>query len=243
MPPPSPPPPDPPDVAGGGAAAPGPEGDFERLRRSAAPRLPLPDGPDGPEGGGAASGAPPPPGPPPPPPAPGEPPRGENEKDAATEKGRARRGFLFKGRKPPFAPPPAAPSVPRLEQDVVPAERDDPEVIRDSTTHYFSVRLPAGQEPGCAWVGWVTPGFHQHEASFELGRVRSVTVTVGDSQGHVHHSIKHSNCYMVWGGGSSAAASRGRVSHSDLVIGCLVDLATGLLTFTANGKEVDTFFQ
>ncbi|XP_057279143.1 ryanodine receptor 1-like, partial [Pezoporus wallicus] len=47
---------------------------------------------------------------------------------------------------------------------------------------------------------------------------------------------------MVWGGEFSSS-QQGRVSHSDLVIGCLVDLATGLLTFTANGKEVDTFFQ
>ena len=36
---------------------------------------------------------------------------------------------------------------------------------------------------------------------------------------------------------------QGRVSHTDLVIGCLVDLATGLMTFTANGKESNTFFQ
>lgn len=27
------------------------------------------------------------------------------------------------------------------------------------------------------------------------------------------------------------------------MVGCLVDLATGLMTFTANGKEINTFFQ
>lgn len=42
--------------------------------------------------------------------------------------------FLFKGRKTPFAPPPAVPTVPRLEEDVVPDERDDPEVIMNTTT-------------------------------------------------------------------------------------------------------------
>lgn len=56
-------------------------------------------------------------------------------------------------------------------------------------------------------------------------------------------SIKRSNCYMVWGGEFAAPTQQARVSHTDLVIGCLVDLATGLMTFTANGKEINTFFQ
>ncbi|TRZ10478.1 hypothetical protein HGM15179_016619, partial [Zosterops borbonicus] len=122
-------------------------------------------------------------------------------------------------------------------------QRDDPEVIMNTTTYYYSVRLFAGQEPGSAWVGWVTPHFHQHDPEFELGRVRSVTVTMGDDRGNVHDSIKRSNCYMVWGGEFAAPTQQARVSHTDLVIGCLVDLATGLMTFTANGKEINTFFQ
>lgn len=48
---------------------------------------------------------------------------------------------------------------------------------------------------------------------------------------------------MVWGGDFVSPGQQGRISHTDLVIGCLVDLATGLMTFTANGKESNTFFQ
>ncbi|XP_041269603.1 ryanodine receptor 1-like [Onychostruthus taczanowskii] len=48
---------------------------------------------------------------------------------------------------------------------------------------------------------------------------------------------------MVWGGEFATPTQQARVSHTDLVIGCLVDLATGLMTFTANGKEINTFFQ
>lgn len=48
---------------------------------------------------------------------------------------------------------------------------------------------------------------------------------------------------MVWGGEFASNTQQARVSHTDLVIGCLVDLATGLMTFTANGKEINTFFQ
>lgn len=355
--------------------------------------------------------------------------------------------FLFKARKTPFTPPPAVPTVPRLEEDVVPDERDDPEVIMNTTTvggwvapprslywclrpsfwhpdphlsillspswqpvvpvpvvsipashlhpclpslspvpaslspilvphscppplhpcphprglhpcnpslypcppfpwslspipipvsipaslslipipvpsphgpprplcpqYYYSVRIFAGQEPSSVWVGWVTPDFHQHDPTFDLSRVRTVTVTMGDDKGNVHDryhgsrgggdigdpmggvdeeedpqteipklaspggdgegvqdwgggplrgqwgrlappaqlpfsslpSIKRSNCYMVWGGEFASNTQQARVSHTDLVIGCLVDLATGLMTFTANGKEINTFFQ
>lgn len=47
---------------------------------------------------------------------------------------------------------------------------------------------------------------------------------------------------MVWGG-DLISGSQQRFSQEDLVVGCLVDLATGLMTFTANGKEINTFYQ
>ena len=55
-------------------------------------------------------------------------------------------------------------------------------------------------------------------------------------------SMKHSNCYMVWGG-DLESNHQTRFSQEDMVIGCLVDLATGLMTFAANGKEINTFYQ
>lgn len=54
--------------------------------------------------------------------------------------------------------------------------------------------------------------------------------------------MKRSNCYMVWGGEFSGSQQT-RITQEDFVIGCLVDLDTGLMTFTANGKEVNTFYQ
>lgn len=47
---------------------------------------------------------------------------------------------------------------------------------------------------------------------------------------------------MVWGG-EFGSNTQQRFSQEDLVIGCLVDLATGLMNFTANGKEINTFYQ
>lgn len=45
---------------------------------------------------------------------------------------------------------------------------------------------------------------------------------------------------MVWGGESSSP-TQGR--NNGLEIGCLVDTTNGLLTFTANGKELSTYYQ
>lgn len=74
--------------------------------------------------------------------------------------------------------------------------------------------------------------------SGSVGRMRMCAITTP-----VFSSLKCSNCYMVWGGDFVSSGQQGRISHTDLVIGCLVDLATGLMTFTANGKESNTFFQ
>uniref|UniRef100_A0A674CVY4 Ryanodine receptor 1 n=1 Tax=Salmo trutta TaxID=8032 RepID=A0A674CVY4_SALTR len=108
--------------------------------------------------------------------------------------------------------------------------------------YYYSVRVIAGQEPSGVWVGWITPDYHQYDLHFDLSKVRNVTVTVGDDKGNIHDSMKRSNCYMVWGGEFSSSQQT-RVSQEDFVIGCLIDLDTGLMTFTANGKEINTFYQ
>uniref|UniRef100_W5KMZ7 Ryanodine receptor 1 n=1 Tax=Astyanax mexicanus TaxID=7994 RepID=W5KMZ7_ASTMX len=167
---------------------------------------------------------------------------GENEKDTTTEKSK-KKGFFSKAKKAAFiAPSPVVPTVPRLVEDVVPDDRDDVEIISSTTTYYYSVRVFAGQEPSGVWVGWVTPDYHQYDLHFDLSKVRNVTVTVGDDKGNIHESMKRSNCYMVWGGEFSSSQQT-RISQEDFVIGCLVDLDTGLMTFAANGKEVNTFYQ
>ncbi|XP_052001465.1 LOW QUALITY PROTEIN: ryanodine receptor 3 [Xyrauchen texanus] len=111
------------------------------------------------------------------------------------------------------------------------------------TTYYYSVRVFAGQDPSCVWVGWVTPDYHYYSNHFNLGKNRTVTVTLGDERGRVHESVKRSNCYMVWGGDVTSTAHSTSRSNVDLEIGCLIDLATGLLAFTVNGKELSSSYQ
>uniref|UniRef100_A0A663MJ76 Ryanodine receptor 3 n=1 Tax=Athene cunicularia TaxID=194338 RepID=A0A663MJ76_ATHCN len=108
---------------------------------------------------------------------------------------------------------------------------------------FYSLRIFAGQDPSSVWVGWVTPDYHFYSENFDLNKNCTVTVTLGDERGRVHESVKRSNCYMVWGGDIIANSQRSGRSNVDLEIGCFVDLATGMLSFTANGKELGTCYQ
>lgn len=64
--------------------------------------------------------------------------------------------------------------------------------------YYYSVRIFPGQEPANVWVGWITSDFHQYDTSFDLERVRTVTVTLGDEKGKVHERLVtiYLKCYI-----------------------------------------------
>ncbi|KAK7820066.1 hypothetical protein U0070_022598 [Myodes glareolus] len=146
--------------------------------------------------------------------------------------------FLLRRTKPDYSTSHSA----RLTEDVLADDRDDYEYLMQTSTYYYSVRIFPGQEPANVWVGWITSDFHQYDTGFDLDRVRTVTVTLGDEKGKVHESIKRSNCYMVCAG-ESMSPGQGRNNSSGLEIGCVVDAASGLLTFIANGKELSTYYQ
>lgn len=55
-----------------------------------------------------------------------------------------------------------------------------------SSQYYHAVRVFAGQDPASVWVGWVTPDYHYYSKNFNLGKTRTVTVTLGDERGRVH---------------------------------------------------------
>uniref|UniRef100_A0A3Q3KQK1 Ryanodine receptor 3 n=1 Tax=Mastacembelus armatus TaxID=205130 RepID=A0A3Q3KQK1_9TELE len=112
----------------------------------------------------------------------------------------------------------------------------------DINTYCHSVRVFAGQDPASVWIGWVTPDYHYYSKNFSLVSTRTVTVTLGDERGRVHESVQRSNCYMVCGADAIGPSVSGH-SSSDLEIGCLIDLATGIVSFTANGKELPTTYQ
>ncbi|ETE69863.1 Ryanodine receptor 3, partial [Ophiophagus hannah] len=121
--------------------------------------------------------------------------------------------------------------------------KQNQEIPIHATTYYYSVKIFAGQDPSSVWIGWVTPDYHFYSEHFDLNKNCTVTVTLGDERGRVHESVKRSNCYLVWGGESFVNSQRSNRGNVDLEIGCLVELAAGMLSFTANGKELGTFYQ
>ncbi|KAM6311510.1 ryanodine receptor 3 [Aegotheles albertisi] len=133
--------------------------------------------------------------------------------------------------------------VENASSDVFQRRKHNQEIAAPSTTYFYSLRIFAGQDPSSVWVGWVTPDYHFYSENFDLNKNCTVTVTLGDERGRVHESVKRSNCYMVWGGDVIANSQRSGRSNVDLEIGCFVDLATGMLSFTANGKELGTYYQ
>ena len=55
------------------------------------------------------------------------------------------------------------------------------------------------------------------------------------------HSVKRCNCYMLCAGEATGLSQSRR--STGLEIGCLIDTATGLLTFTSSGVEMAAFYQ
>ncbi|EDL27848.1 mCG131207 [Mus musculus] len=133
---------------------------------------------------------------------------------------------------------------PCLDSEAFQKRKQMQEILSHTTTQcYYAIRIFAGQDPSCVWVGWVTPDYHLYSEKFDLNKNCTVTVTLGDERGRVHESVKRSNCYMVWGGDIVASSQRSSRSNVDLEIGCLLDLAMGMLSFSANGKELGTCYQ
>ncbi|KAL3874970.1 hypothetical protein ACJMK2_037916, partial [Sinanodonta woodiana] len=115
--------------------------------------------------------------------------------------------------------------------------------------YYYSVRIFPGQDPSQVFVGWVTSGFHFMESSFDMKKVRYVVVSTLDMDYKIKQSVSRKNCYMVSAGdlqqrygGTGQDVSSKRTSPG-LVIGCSIDVSTGMLSFSVNGKEVANKFQ
>ncbi|XP_044070697.1 ryanodine receptor 2 isoform X3 [Siniperca chuatsi] len=161
-----------------------------------------------------------------------------NHKDHSQDKtSRLKQRFMLKRTKPGLV---SSNSSARLLEDVV-VDKDNYDHLIQSSRYYYSVRILPGQEPFNVWVGWVTSDFHQHDTTFDTDNVHTVTVTLGDDSGKVQESVKRCNCYMVCAGEATGLSQSRR--SAGLEIGCLIDTATGLLTFTSSGVEMAIFYQ
>jgi ryanodine receptor 2 len=133
-------------------------------------------------------------------------------------------------------------------------ETDDLElqaIIDYVDEYYYGVRVFPGQDPLKIYVGWTTSRFHlmiqQLDDSFSNKLASQCTLINTSPDGSILSSVLRKDCYLV-----SAAElnqcfvdveqAHKKISNS-LLLGCLVDLSTGVLSFTVNGKEASHKFQ
>ncbi|GAV02137.1 hypothetical protein RvY_12738-2 [Ramazzottius varieornatus] len=114
----------------------------------------------------------------------------------------------------------------------------------------YSVRIFPGQEAKQVYMGWVTPDFHHAERPFSMESIRRAEVKVLDVGGQLKDHCFFQNSYLVSAGElqeqatSQGVQEKGRGSSTPgIVISSSIDVATGLLSFSFNGTEIEDRYQ
>lgn len=135
------------------------------------------------------------------------------------------------------------------------AETDEAElqaIIDYVDEYYYGVRIFPGQDATKVFIGWTGSRFHllneKMGQNFDHSLVSKCTLINTSNDGSIVSSLIRKECYVV----SAAelihnsmqpdAQSSKKVANS-ILLGCLIDLSTGFLTFTVNGKETIHKFQ
>lgn len=133
-------------------------------------------------------------------------------------------------------------------------EHDEIRAINEHVhEYYYAVRILPGQNPRSVYIGWVTSRFKPivptdlfEDANFTPSQrlaklIRRCTITQTDNDGSILESFSRQDAYMF-----CAADLLENIADSEnvarrvvngLVIGCLCDISTGILSFYVNGKE------
>lgn len=144
-----------------------------------------------------------------------------------------------------FSPEAAETSFPASEND----DMEMQAIMEFVEEYYYGVRIFPGQDIGKVFVGWTTSRFHLvPEKSFnKFGNeaVTKCTLINTTSDGSIISSLNRKDCYVV----SAAELNLNNVeqdskkSSDGLLIGCVVDISTGVISFMINGKEMPQKFQ
>lgn len=130
------------------------------------------------------------------------------------------------------------------------------------------VRIFPGQDPAHTYVGWVTTQYHLHSKDFNQNQVRKSSVWVVDDFDRVvdgydiinhsiifkeltryffsYNSVDRQSCYMVRSDelyNQVTQDASGKGASQGMFIGCFLDAATGIITFTCDGKPTSHRFK
>ncbi|XP_033127881.1 ryanodine receptor 2-like [Anneissia japonica] len=116
--------------------------------------------------------------------------------------------------------------------------------MANAKRYSFAVRILPGQEPGDVHVGWVSPNFHFMKDKFNALDTREVRVNTLNEIGVVQESVKRRDCYMIAVGSFlDVGSGDGRPIATGVTVGCAIDVSSGELSFTINGRDIGSKFQ
>ncbi|XP_023317849.1 ryanodine receptor isoform X1 [Trichogramma pretiosum] len=121
----------------------------------------------------------------------------------------------------------------------------DAECLKLMNEYFYGVRIFPGQDPTHVYVGWVTSQYHLHSKEFNLSKVRKASVSVISHEGVLIEEVNRQSCYMVRADelyNEVTQDASGKGASQGMFIGCFVDTATGLVSFTCEGKETSRKF-
>ncbi|XP_071050495.1 ryanodine receptor isoform X2 [Onthophagus taurus] len=116
----------------------------------------------------------------------------------------------------------------------------DAECLKLINEYFYGVRIFPGQDPTHLYVGWVTTQYHLHSKDFNQSQVLKGSVLTLDDYDRVYQSINRHSCYMVRADelyNEVTQDASGKGASQGMFIGCFVDAATGIISFTCEGKS------
>ncbi|KAL1472514.1 hypothetical protein MTO96_039268, partial [Rhipicephalus appendiculatus] len=137
-----------------------------------------------------------------------------------------------------FRRPSLTPGPPPMATDES-GDHLDTSVLDLVDEYFFGLRVFPGQDPNHVYVGWVTTSYKFYDRTFGNSKVRKVAFHGLSEDGLVHQVLERQNCYMVCAGQLAAEVSQGdtagRSANQGMYVGCHIDVATGMITFSADG--------
>ncbi|XP_063919785.1 ryanodine receptor isoform X1 [Zophobas morio] len=138
-------------------------------------------------------------------------------------------------------------SVPHTSDvEAVGDELYDGECLKLINEYFYGVRIYPGQDPTHVYIGWVTTQYHLHTKDFNQKQVRTSSIIITDEYERIMDCVDRQSCYMVRADelyNQVTQDASGKGASQGMFVGCFLDAATGVITFTCEGKPTSHVYR